>query len=111
MIKLQSNFIEIALWHGCSPVNLLVLGKMPLGKMPPGKMPPGKIPPRKVPPENYPPEINPPGKLPPEKLPPGKLPPTPTKKSILLSFFMLWNILVVKISLILIFVSLNFRGL
>ena len=22
-IKLQSNFIEIALWHGCSPVNLL----------------------------------------------------------------------------------------
>ena len=23
LIKLQSNFIEIALWHGCSPVNLL----------------------------------------------------------------------------------------
>ena len=22
-IKLQTNFIEIALWHGCSPVNLL----------------------------------------------------------------------------------------
>ena len=22
-IKLQSNFIEIALWHGCSPVNFL----------------------------------------------------------------------------------------
>ena len=22
-IKLQSNFIEITLWHGCSPVNLL----------------------------------------------------------------------------------------
>ena len=22
-IKLQSNFIEILLWHGCSPVNLL----------------------------------------------------------------------------------------
>ena len=22
-MKLQSNFIEIALWHGCSPVNLL----------------------------------------------------------------------------------------
>ena len=22
-IKLQGNFIEIALWHGCSPVNLL----------------------------------------------------------------------------------------
>ena len=22
-IKLQSNFIEMALWHGCSPVNLL----------------------------------------------------------------------------------------
>ena len=21
-IKLQSNFIEITLWHGCSPVNL-----------------------------------------------------------------------------------------
>ena len=24
-IKLQSNFIEIALWHGCSPVNLLYI--------------------------------------------------------------------------------------
>ena len=22
-IKLQSNFIEMALWHGCSPLNLL----------------------------------------------------------------------------------------
>ena len=24
-IKLQSNFIEITLWHGCSPVNLLYI--------------------------------------------------------------------------------------
>ena len=22
-IKIASNFIEVALWHGCSPVNLL----------------------------------------------------------------------------------------
>ena len=25
LIKLQSNIIEITLWHGCSPVNLLNL--------------------------------------------------------------------------------------
>ena len=58
----------------------------------PGKMPPGNKAPTKIP-------------------PPGKLPPLPPKKSILESFFMLWNILAKKISLILIFVSLNFRGL
>ena len=28
-IKLQSNFIEIALWHGCSPVNLLHIFRTP----------------------------------------------------------------------------------
>ena len=27
LIKLQSNFIEIAHWHGCSPVNLLHISK------------------------------------------------------------------------------------
>ena len=28
-IKLQSNFIEIALWHGCSPVNVLHIFRTP----------------------------------------------------------------------------------
>ena len=28
-IKLQSNFIEIALWHGCSPINLLHIFRTP----------------------------------------------------------------------------------
>ena len=28
-IKLQSNFLEIALWHGCSPVNLLHIFRTP----------------------------------------------------------------------------------
>ena len=28
-IKLQSNFIEIALWHECSPVNLLPIFRTP----------------------------------------------------------------------------------
>ena len=28
-IKLQSNFIEITLWHGCSPVNLLYIFRTP----------------------------------------------------------------------------------
>ena len=31
-IKLQSNFIEIALRHGCSPVNLLHIFRIPLLK-------------------------------------------------------------------------------
>ena len=30
--KLQGNFIEIALWHGCSPVNLLNIFKTPFYK-------------------------------------------------------------------------------
>ena len=32
LIKLQSNFIEIALWHGCSPVNLLHIFRTPFLK-------------------------------------------------------------------------------
>ena len=28
-IKLQGNFIEIALWHGCSPLNLLHIFRTP----------------------------------------------------------------------------------
>ena len=28
-IKMQGNFIEIALWHGCSPVNLLDISRTP----------------------------------------------------------------------------------
>ena len=32
LIKLQSNFIEITLWHGCSPVNLLHIFKIPFPK-------------------------------------------------------------------------------
>ena len=31
-IKLQRNFIEIALWHGCSPVNFLHIFKTPFPK-------------------------------------------------------------------------------
>ena len=31
-IKLQNNFIEIALWHGCSPVNLLYIFRTPFLK-------------------------------------------------------------------------------
>ena len=31
-IKLQSNFIEIALWHGCSSVNLLHIFRTPFPK-------------------------------------------------------------------------------
>ena len=30
--KLQSNFTEIALWHGCSPVNLLHIFRTPFPK-------------------------------------------------------------------------------
>ena len=29
---LQRNFIEIALWHGCSPVNLLHIFRAPFSK-------------------------------------------------------------------------------
>ena len=31
-IKLQSNFIEITLWHGSSPVNLLPISRIPFPK-------------------------------------------------------------------------------
>ena len=31
-IKLLSNFTEIALWHGCSPVNLLHIFRTPFPK-------------------------------------------------------------------------------
>ena len=29
----QSNFIEIAFWHGCSPVNLLHIFRTPFNKI------------------------------------------------------------------------------
>ena len=35
-IKLQSNFIEITLWYGCSPVNLLHNFRTPFPKNTPG---------------------------------------------------------------------------
>ena len=76
------------------------------GKNAPRKNAPEKSAPRKITPENKPPR-----KIAPRKIAPRKNAPPPPKKSILLSFFMLWNILAVKTSLILIFVSLNFRGL
>ena len=28
-VKLQSNFIEITLWHGCSPINVLHIFRTP----------------------------------------------------------------------------------
>ena len=31
-IKLLCNFIEIALWHGCSPINLLHIFRRPFPK-------------------------------------------------------------------------------
>ena len=31
-IKLQNNFIEMILWHGCSPVNLLHIFRLPFPK-------------------------------------------------------------------------------
>ena len=31
-IKLQNNFIEITLWHGCSPVNFLHIFRTPFPK-------------------------------------------------------------------------------
>ena len=37
-IKLQSNFIEIALWHGCSPVNLLHIFRVPFPKNTSGRL-------------------------------------------------------------------------
>ena len=30
--KVQSNFIEITLWHGCSPINLLHISRTPFPK-------------------------------------------------------------------------------
>ena len=35
-IKLLGNFIEIALWHGCSLVNLLYIFRISFGKNPSG---------------------------------------------------------------------------
>ena len=35
-IKLQSNFIEIVLWHGCFPVNWLHIFRTPFPKNTPG---------------------------------------------------------------------------
>ena len=32
MPKLQSNFIEIAFWHGCSPVNLMHIFGTPFAR-------------------------------------------------------------------------------
>ena len=37
-IKLQSNFIEIALRHGCSPINLLHISRTPLPKSISGRL-------------------------------------------------------------------------
>ena len=37
-IKLQSNFIEIALRHGCSPVNLLHIFRTPITKNTSGRL-------------------------------------------------------------------------
>ena len=37
-IKLQSNFIEITLWHGCSPVNLLHILRTPFPKNTSGRL-------------------------------------------------------------------------
>ena len=37
-IKLQSNFIEIELRHGCSPVNLLDIFRTPFPKNPSGRL-------------------------------------------------------------------------
>ena len=36
LLKIQSNFIEIALRHGCSPVNLLHIFRTPFSKNPSG---------------------------------------------------------------------------
>ena len=69
----------------------------------------GKMPLKKVPPENCPPKIRPPEILPPGKLPDGKLPP-PLLKKVFCKASSCYGILS-KMSLILIFVSLNFRGL
>ena len=38
-INLHSNFIEITLWHGCSPVNLLRIFRTPLLKNTSGWLP------------------------------------------------------------------------
>ena len=37
-IKLLSNFIEITLWHGCSPVNLLYIFRTPFTKNTSGRL-------------------------------------------------------------------------
>ena len=38
LIKLQINFIEITLWHGCSPVNLLHILRTPFTKNTSGRL-------------------------------------------------------------------------
>ena len=38
LIKLQSNFIEIALWQGCTPVNLLHIFRTPFPKNTSGRL-------------------------------------------------------------------------
>ena len=38
-IKLQSNFIEMSLWHGCSPVNLLYIFGTHFPKNTSGRLP------------------------------------------------------------------------
>ena len=38
LINLQCNFIEITLWHGCSPVNLLRIFRIPFLKNTSGRL-------------------------------------------------------------------------
>ena len=38
-LKLQSNFIEFTLWHGCSPVNLLHIFRTPFPRNTSGRIP------------------------------------------------------------------------
>ena len=38
-IKLQSNFFEITLWHGCPPVSLLYICRTPCPKNTSGRLP------------------------------------------------------------------------
>ena len=80
-----------------------VLRKMHPGKSDPRKNAPGKSAHRKTAPRKFTPQEKQPQKIVPRKIAPshvpyGRIP-------------LLWNILTVKISLILIFVSFNFRGL
>ena len=38
LIKLQSNFVEITSWYGCSPINLLHVFRTPFPKNIPGQL-------------------------------------------------------------------------